>query len=241
MAQNVLMGRPAKALHGRCEHPVEMLLVGLVDETQFKLRLTQERKLGGIFTVPCRKCPQCLASRRNLWSQRAKQESLLASRTWFCTFTFGSDIRTKMLWQARRRASQSGEDFDTFEPSEKYRYLDPIAGSYLTLYLKRVRKNSGARLRYMAVSEPHGDGMPHYHALVHEVEGTITKRQLQDAWPHGFSLCKLSDEKAAYYVAKYLAKYSNARVRASTRYGAFDGAAALRIDGTLREMVDKLR
>ena len=60
---------------------------------------------------------------------------------------------------------------------------------------------------------------PHYHLLIHEVEGTLTKAVLQAAWSYGFSQAKLADPKTAIYVCKYLTKGEGARVRASLGYG----------------------
>ena len=86
-------------------------------------------------------------------------------------------------------------------------------------FLKRIRKNSGAKLRYICVQELHKSGAPHYHLLIHEVEGTLTKAVLQAAWQWGFSNAKLSEPHRAIYVCKYLTKAQGSRVRASLGYG----------------------
>ena len=86
-------------------------------------------------------------------------------------------------------------------------------------FFKRIRKNSKAKLRYLVVQELHKSGQPHYHALIHEVSGTLTKATLQSAWTWGFSQAKLADPKTAIYVCKYLTKSEGARVRASLGYG----------------------
>lgn len=96
---------------------------------------------------------------------------------------------------------------------------------WLTLWVKRVRKNSGAPIRYLLVCEAHKSGLPHYHMLLHErsPELQVRKRMLQAEWQaYGFTNCKLveQDQHAARYVSKYLAKSALARVRASVRYGA---------------------
>jgi hypothetical protein len=224
--RNLIQGRPARHLHGRCQTPVEVFMLGLADPTHVKLDLDHERYVGGTFLVPCRKCQQCMLSRRNLWSERARIEYRTALRTWFVTLTFGPDARSSILWSARKEVSRSGDDFDALDADERFAALERKTSRYLTLWLKRVRRTSGATLRYFAVSEPHEDGMPHYHALVHEVGGRVTKRELQSSWPQGFSLCKLSEnDLVVRYVAKYIAKHRAARIRASLRYG--DNAAAI--------------
>lgn len=236
--RNILAGRPARALHGRCLNPQEVLLLGLADETMVKVGIDRERTLGGKFQVPCRKCSECLNSRRRLWAGRARVEHRFALRTWFVTLTFGPGARSRLLWAARRRASDWGEDFDAAPVEKRFAALERNAARDLTLWLKRVRKNSGASLRYFAVSEPHEDGMPHYHILIHEVCGRVTKRQLQESWPLGFSNCKLSnDDRSVHYVAKYLAKYTASRVRASVRYGN-ERLAAARASLALSDIAD---
>jgi hypothetical protein len=92
----------------------------------------------------------------------------------------------------------------------------------ITKFLKRLRKESGARLRYMCVAEEHADGDPHWHVLLHEVSGDVRKRSIQAQWKLGFSAAKLVDTssgRAAAYPCKYLSKSIAARVRASIRYG----------------------
>ena len=217
---NLIAGRKARHLHGRCEKPVEVFMLGLANPVHVKLSLDHERYVGGTFLVPCRNCLQCRLSRRNLWSERARLEFRTSSRTWFVTLTFGPEARHVLLWQARKEVSRSGLDFDALSSDERFQALERKSARHLTLWLKRVRKTSLAKLRYFAVSEPHEDGFPHYHALVHEVEGVVTKRELQASWPQGFSLCKLSENDAVVnYVAKYIAKHTAARIRASLRYG----------------------
>lgn len=89
----------------------------------------------------------------------------------------------------------------------------------ITKYFKRLRK-SGLKFRYVLVTEAHKDGYPHYHALVHEVSAQIPKQKLEEQWPFGFTTFRLvKDMKAAYYIAKYLAKDARTRIRASQGYG----------------------
>jgi hypothetical protein len=106
-------------------------------------------------------------------------------------------------------------------------------------YIKRVRKQCGSKLRYVAVLEKTKAGNPHYHMLVHEIDqnNTVTKAVLREQWAsrHGFVDAVLVKDRsgtvagrmtggtaavaAARYVAKYLAKSSLSRVRASKDYG----------------------
>jgi len=94
-----------------------------------------------------------------------------------------------------------------------------IISKELTKYFKRLRKK-GAQFRFVLVAEAHKDGYPHFHALLHEKGPMITKSTLQGEWPYGFTSAKLvKDDRAALYVAKYLAKDARTRIRASLQYG----------------------
>lgn len=74
-------------------------------------------------------------------------------------------------------------------------------------------------MRYLAVAELHKNGFPHWHALVHEEEGT-TAANLQSHWTAGFSNVKLVREpRAILYITKYLHKEAMGRVRCSLNYG----------------------
>lgn len=170
--------------------------------------------------VRCRKCETCLKARAAHWRMRAVQEYRLARRTWFGTLTLEPSAHFKALSQARVALAREGIDFETLsgeeQLSERHKQIAPL----ITLFLKRIRKRSGAKLRYMLVMEAHKSGLPHYHILIHESVGSVLHRQLQGCWDHGFSNWKLvADDEAASYVCKYLAKSALARVRASVRYG----------------------
>ena len=95
-------------------------------------------------------------------------------------------------------------------------------GRQFTLGFKRLRKNTGASIRFVLVAERHKSGAPHFHALIHEAVGSPPVRYAdlyRDLWSLGFSKYKLAEKGHASYVTKYLTKSSEARVRASLRYG----------------------
>jgi len=177
-----------------------------------KNALVPERLSRGVFyldlQVPCRKCPSCLRWRSAMWAQRAFRECLVSKRTWFCTYTVNPAQRVRVRILARQKYGD-----------ESYASLYKVISQWFTLYLKRVRKESSAKLRYLLVSEQHADGFPHLHALIHEVDAQVSKRCLQTQWPYGFTVVKLADPLSSRYVTKYLAKQMVARVRASLCYG----------------------
>lgn len=163
-------------------------------------------------SIPCRLCTNCLAARGRLWCARALNETRASKRTWFCTFTVNAHHRVRFSILARRRYGD-----------ESYASLYKVLSSHFTRYLKRVRKESGAKLRFLLAAEAHKDGWPHLHALVHETDAIgVTKRCLQGQWPYGFTHVKLAAPATASYVTKYLAKEMLSRVRASLKYGSCD-------------------
>jgi len=173
--------------------------------------------------VPCRRCAACLRHRAYDWMMRARLEIALAHRTWFSTLTLAPEEQYKALLRARARAQGLGRVFEELPAREQFQLRCDAISRQVTLYLKRVRKQSGAKLRLCLVAEKHKSGDPHWHALIHETSGKVTERILSGQWALGFSKHRLvkDDEghKHAAYVTKYLSKSSDARVRASLRYG----------------------
>lgn len=173
--------------------------------------------------VRCRRCGTCLKARSRLWTARALVECGQHARTWFGTLTVAPERR---FW-ARLKAEQTllaggWEPWEALTSTERLRAIERELSPEVTRWLKRVRKASSASLRYLLVVEAHKDGFPHYHCLVHEAQGTVTKRHLQEQWRYGFSKWNLVEgHKPAYYVCKYLNKSAQTRVRASRRYGQF--------------------
>lgn len=175
--------------------------------------------------VPCRKCPECLRRRSRHWAARAKFETLAAPRTWFGTLTANPDWQTRMRYRAVIAAEKRGVDLLAEGQEEIFRAVSSEMGKEATLWLKRVRAQSKASLRYILVVEAHKSGLPHMHCLIHDcATGSPVKwRHLHDQWSLGFSRFKLIslDEKTKFvsYVCKYLSKSPLARVRASLNYG----------------------
>jgi len=204
-----------------------------------------------IFT-PCHKCEKCLKHRAALWTARAIQESKDSVRTWFSTMTLRPDVAHLALMHARAKEAQQGVDFDTLRPPEQFRLWVAQISPEITKFLKRVRENSqcyGA-LRYLLVVEAHKSGVPHFHALFHELDPDkpVRHKVLSKAWNLGFSNHKLVPDKLtieedgriirpAQYVCSYLNKSSSARVRASERYGQ-SRLTSLHLDEKWKEYLD---
>lgn len=196
--------------------------------------------------VRCRRCDSCRRYRAWVWRTRAEQEIQGAQRTWFLSLTLRPEEQVKGLYRAQLKASRAGtpwhelvpregENFEGRLASEQFKQRVDALYPEVQLWLKRMRKNSGAKLRYLLVAEAHKSGEPHFHALLHEVtDRRATKRCIQQAWALGFSNAQLvADAKPAAYVCKYLSKSLAARVRASQHYGkaSYDDAPPVRAGG----------
>lgn len=206
---------------GDCSAPAYMYLAGLPDPVLDRLGVRQLGRVSQHLYVRCRRCPECLRQRGRVWTARAAVETLAAKRTWFGTLTLSPDRATQARYAADR-AAPDGYLVDQ-RPADHFKRMCDHVSPELTRFLKRVRKNSGAAVRYLLVAEAHKSGMPHWHILIHEYAGEARKRTLDGAWRYGFSQFRLvdnDDTRVVRYVTKYLAKDALARIRASVSYGS---------------------
>lgn len=177
----------------------------------------------------CRRCPTCLAYKRKMWTARAMRELQFAQRTWFGTITLNPAARFRLANEARQTCRKSGVDYDAQDTDTQFRDVVRMLNTRVTRWLKRVREESEASLRYLLVVERHRDGSPHLHCLVHErpgsvpVSGRVLSRQWSELGFTQFRLVKAGPDqppgRVAYYVCKYLAKDPLSRIRASLAYG----------------------
>lgn len=224
-------------ISGRCESPrvVEMTGRPSADWIQ-RLRHVVVRpgtstSLHVSLLTPCRRCQPCLKARARMWAARAMHEIRTARRTWFCTYTLSPQSHYVMQCRAVAHADARSIPMAELVGDDLINRQSDEVAREITLMLKRLRKElklSGA-LRYLIVREKHKSGLPHWHAFVHEqtADALIKHAMLAVQWEWGFAKFKLVDEgdpRAAFYVAKYLGKSNEGRVRASLRYGRFDGA-----------------
>lgn len=180
------------------------------------------------FHTRCRRCAPCLQATAREWRTRAISEIGQAERTWFGTLTFRPEVHFAMdVVSAAVKA-----DFEALPPEQKFAARATEAGRMMTLYLKRLRKNSGHAFRYLLVTERHDSvktapelrNRPHLHMLLHEFANQpLRKSFLEKEWPYGFSSWRLTEgNAAAFYVSKYISKAAEVRTRASLRYGLTD-------------------
>lgn len=201
----------------QCETPVELHMFGYPDPICVDIGTEPDRAVSQRQYVRCRRCDACMRHRAQLWTARAMDETKVSARTWFGTLTLTPDRQTWARYSALKRM-----DLRVSEHTEENVFLNSvhILGEELTLFLKRLRKVQ--RFRYLLVTEQHKSGLPHFHMLIHEYAGSLTKRDIEAKWRFGFSHWRLvqpGDEQACGYVCKYLAKSALTRVRASSDYG----------------------
>jgi len=227
-AQSVRPGVIEWDASGRCEEPVFRTLKGM--PTDFwgnaKHRSNHNPTMHLDMWVPCRRCLTCLRRKATHWKMRAMSEvaasEAMGGRTWRVTLTFEPHYRARMTMSALRAVGE--EDWAEMSQELRSASLAKQAQPYVTLWMKRVRAQSGAALRYLSVTELHEDGFPHCHLLVHESTGDMPIRHavLAGQWAYGFSNVKLvrpGDPHAAEYATKYCSKSPFTRVRASVGYG----------------------
>jgi hypothetical protein len=174
--------------------------------------------------TPCRKCRVCLRRRMKMWAARAMHEVRQANRTWFATFTLTPAAHYNMQCRAIAHAESRAIPTAELTSEDLFTRQSGEVEKELTLWFKRLRKNVPSHgIRYLLVRERHKSGLPHWHALIHECGEVPISYRMLDTWPHGHAKYKLmQDERAAFYVAKYLGKSHDGRVRASVRYGQFN-------------------
>lgn len=211
-------------ISGGCLAPVGVELEGRPPQWRSKApgRATTTR-LYLDMEVPCRKCETCRRRRANTWAAKAHAEMEQAYRTWFLTLTLNETTRMHTRARAQLLAAGDGISYEALSETDQFRLWVKAAYPLFQKYMKRLRKEAGP-VRYLFVAEAHKDGVPHFHALLHEPAPTenLKERMLRDHWRgagHGFCEAKLADTWSAWYTTKYLTKEVNDRVRASFKYG----------------------
>lgn len=133
--------------------------------------------------VPCGKCLICLENKRNEWAFRLEREARSCKITRFVTLTYHDGVL-------------------------------PAAGvskRHVQLWLKRLRKRLGERMRYYLVGE-YGSkhGRPHYHALLFNCGDDAAVRS---AWTYrGRSLGIVDVRPVSTGRIRYITKYVIQRV-----------------------------
>lgn len=147
-------------------------------------------------SIPCGQCIGCRLERSRQWAIRCVHEASLYSENCFLTLTFNDS---------------------NIDPSGSLIKRD------FQLFMKRLRKKFGSKIRYFHCGEYGSRGdRPHHHACIFNFdfpdkelwsirEGVKLYRSkiLEDLWPYGF--CTIGDVtfESAAYVARYVVKKIN--------------------------------
>ncbi len=217
-------------LYGRPEAPPGVRDVAVGHRTPIPLWLTLD--------VRCRQCEKCLRYRQALWTERTENECKRASRTWFGSLTLEPERQYENVLRTIERLAAVSVSPAQLTDDEWFIERTNTLYREVQLYLKRLRKETGGKLRFICVAEAHKSGEPHLHMLMHEGEsGVADKRTLERPWKLGFAKWKLVKEGSnpASYVCKYLSKSQRARVRASIGYGGSQAAIPSGLIGALVE------
>lgn len=170
------------------------------------------------YQVRCRRCAACRRQAQVTWANRIREEMGNATRTWWITLTFRPEHHATFRRLARAKMPEGSEQ-DWQEWHIRFAKKD------VQDFLKRLRKKTSARFRYICVTELHKEklfGFPHFHMFLHEQEQRISKRDIQAAWPLslGFShMRERSVQERVGYLLKYITKDNVSRVMCSKRYG----------------------
>lgn len=191
-----------------------------------------------------------------MYRKRCQAEVLEAARTRFMTFTFrprvheAADrevlssieaelaqpskhhghyglVRLRAMASVLRDPDEGPLEGSAFE--DLFRRRASVLYKHVQAFMKRLRTNSGSKVRYCIVAEPHSEvlaGRPHFHMLLHEVEPSalVVKGDIRKAWDMRVGFLKhnvVKDENSRYigYLTKYLTKTTIGRVVCSLRYG----------------------
>lgn len=170
----------------------------------YKKMIRQGRRL----LLPCRKCVGCRLSKSREWANRAVLEQLYHEESWFLTLTY---------------------DDEHLPPAFP---VDPATGEILSIhstlvkrdlqnFMKRLRFNSGQKIRYFASGEYGSETYrPHYHLLLfglhlddleiinHSFDGTpyFVSDFISKCWPFGIHILGKVTWQSAAYVARYTMK-----------------------------------
>lgn len=174
------------------------------DPEVYKYFVRQGRRL----LLPCRKCVGCRLSKSREWANRAVLEQLYHEESWFLTLTY---------------------DDEHLPPAFP---VDPATGEILSIhatlvkrdlqnFMKRLRFNSGQKIRYFASGEYGSETYrPHYHLLLfglhlddleiinHSFDGTpyFVSDFISKCWPFGIHILGRVTWQSAAYVARYTMK-----------------------------------
>jgi len=171
--------------------------------------------------ISCGQCIGCRLERSRQWATRCLHEASLYENNCFITLTFSDEglaLREKQYIEKNlKRLKKDKPPLDV--PSEL-----SIHTPDLQLFMKRLRKKYGKKIRFFACGE-YGDEnrRPHYHACLFNFNFPDRKQiretpqghklyisdSLSKLWPYGHSTIGQVTFDSAAYVARYIMKKVN--------------------------------
>lgn len=156
--------------------------------------------------VPCGKCPQCLASRSRVWTERCIAESLSydPDTLWFLTLTYDDD-HIPLTLSPDKRAVQTLRSRD------------------FTNFMKRLRERvEPERIRFFGCGEYGSQTFrPHYHVIIFGLPRDTVQPQflrkngdywyytsplIEAVWKDGYHIIAPASTGSMAYVARYTTK-----------------------------------
>lgn len=135
---------------------------------------------GAYMEISCGQCRACLVNRRERWVCRLLLEHAVASSASFINLTYS----------------------DTHLPEGGI-----LAKRDIQLFLKRLRKRSGLKIRYFICGE-YGlkNSRPHYHGVLFGLSEAGAERLVHETWKNGFVVVGDVTLSSIRYVCKYMFK-----------------------------------
>lgn len=143
-------------------------------------------KLTNGAVVPCGRCGQCHANRRNEWTFRLQQEVKVSDTAWFVTFTYDDSCLPVNIDPV------DGATVPTLDKSD------------LQKFLKKLRSRQGDnKIRYFMVGEYGPDTFrPHYHGIIFNMTDQVIKK-INEIWGLGFVTVGQVNDARIHYLSGY--------------------------------------
>lgn len=157
--------------------------------------------------VPCGKCHECLASRRNAWSFRLFHEMQNANSACFVTLTYG--VNEKEGFGKDPPLSSNG--LYTLDKTDFQLFMKRLRKKQKRYYGRYGEQQADYRpLKYYVVGE-YGTNFqrPHYHVILYNLCSYLMDRSLKvskEIWQHGNVDIARSNIASINYVVSYCMK-----------------------------------
>lgn len=200
-----------------CISPVSAWMI-FGESGERKLLFRPPPRGGAYFRLPCGKCIDCRLEYSRQWAIRGMHEASLYENNCFITLTFDDEILNVLSMFHSAGFEPEFDRFGNYFVPDRTRTL--VKRDFV-LFMKRLRKRFGPRIRYIHCGEYGSElGRPHHHACLFNFDfpdlepfpntssSFSLKRSpiLEELWPYGFSSVGRVTFESIAYVARYLTK-----------------------------------